>query len=167
MTPDFILGVDPGLGGALALFDARSHMDAPDATHIWDTPVTKAGKIDLPALAGIVAELPQGTAAIIENVSSRPRQAGAFNFGFYTGVVHGALAQEGIPIEVVPPVVWKRAMGLGRLPDESQDTNKDRARAVASKLFPHLADQFKRKRDDGRAEALLLALYFHHKVSRG
>ena len=153
-----ILGVDPGLDGALALYQ-DGH------ANVWDMPHGVKG-LDAPALAAIVCDItdlvpPSITLrAVIERVGSLPRQAGAFNFGLYAGIVHGVLAAHRIPFELVSPVEWKRAMGLGRGPAESKPENKSRARALAAQLFPKMAQQFSRVRDDGRAEALLLAVYY-------
>lgn len=161
-----VIGVDPGLGGALALYN-------PDPRHppiIYDMPV-RDGKICGRSLdmfvAALASEAPDdGVAGVIENVSSRPRQAGAFNFGLSTGIIHGVLAANGIAFELVTPTQWKTAMGLKKVEGETYDQNKDRARALAAQLFPQMADQFKRKKDDGRAEALLLAVYYANRRTK-
>jgi crossover junction endodeoxyribonuclease RuvC len=128
-------------------------------------PLQHDGQLDAPALADLMsgAILRANIRGVVERVSSLPRQAGAFNFGLSTGIVRGILAANRIPFELVHPSVWKRAMGLTRFGCETQPENKTRARALASQLFPTLADQFKRVRDDGRAEALLLAVYYHNR----
>jgi len=59
--------------------------------------------------------------------------------------------------------VWKGATGLHRMSGESQADVKSRARFLAQKLWPEQAAQFKRIKDDGRAEAALLARYFANK----
>ena len=169
--PSFILGVDPGLGGALALYDARSThhqlIPTPPAHRVFDAPLTIRGAhtvLDARALADLVGELvfdcEKDVAACVENVNSRPRQAGAFNFGLSTGIVHGVLAAHGIPMALAAPAKWKASMGLARFPEETPEQNKSRARALATQLFPSLTEQFKRVKDDGRAEAMLLAVYF-------
>jgi crossover junction endodeoxyribonuclease RuvC len=161
--PDFILGVDAGLCGALALYNVKR----PENSEVASMPLVD-GALDSSALADIVFTLHRSNIhAAVENVHSRPRQAGAFNFGLSTGIVHGILAANGIPMTLVAPSKWKPAMGLQRSPDEPAEATKDRARALASKLFPNLARQFKRKKDDGRAEALLLAVYYHHTLTGG
>lgn len=44
---------------------------------------------------------------------------------------------------------------------------KDASRRVAAELFPDIADSFKLKKDDGRAEAILIAKYAqNHKLGR-
>ena len=172
--PDYILGIDPGLGGALAIYDNRlpeAHLpgiDVPPCHAVFDMPVihNKGSKsaVDPVALAALVADLAwqhHGLVAVVEKVHSLPRQGGAFNFGLSAGVIHGVLASHGVPMHLVAPATWKMAMGLGRQSaDESTDTNKTRARMVASNVFPMLAPSFSRKKDDGRAEAILLAVYY-------
>lgn len=170
--PDFVLGVDPGLGGALAVFDARTpHPDTPSAHAVYDMPTTRlqsGTSLDAVALAALIGEIAfnhPGIVAVVENVHSMPRQAGAFSFGLYTGMVHGALAAHGIPITLVSPSKWKPAMGLSKDPvGGDKASTKSKARAVAAKLFPDIAHDFARVRDDGRAEALLLAVYASHTV---
>lgn len=164
-----ILGVDPGLHGALAVYSPEvkgcsGPSDTAGLATVYDMPITKDGSIDIPALSMLVKRFAwPSTTAVVENVHSRPRQAGAFSFGLYTGIVHGVLGAYGIPTALITPTEWKRAMGLTRGEDESKADTKDRARALATQLFPTLTEQFNRKKDDGRAEALLLALYYHHK----
>ena len=165
IIPDFILGVDPGLGGALALYNVKR----PESSEVFSMPLAK-GALDSASLADLVASFTfhhSSIHAAVENVHSRPRQAGAFNFGLSTGIIHGVLAAHGIPMTLISPSLWKVKMGLQRGPDEPASATKDRARELAAKLFPHLADQFKRKKDDGRAEALLLAVYYHHTITGG
>ena len=151
--PDFVLGIDPGLDGALCLLRLSDKRIS-----LFDMPVAD-GRVDPAKLAGIVemCKLQGAIIAAVENVSSMPRQAGAFNFGRSAGVVHGVLGAMGVPMELVSPNVWKGAMGLRKLAGEAQDQNKTRARELAVKLWPSNASEFKRVRDDGRAESALLA----------
>ena len=169
-APDYFMGVDPGAHGALALYcpnPARVELQTgtrPAPVAMLDMPLDPKGKVDAIALARAVLDLTAAIQfavfpALVENVASRPRQAGAFQFGLYTGIVHGVLATVGVPVVSVAPQVWKGAMGLLKNPGESYEDGKDKSRALAMQLFPDLKDTFKRKKDDGRAEALLMAVY--------
>jgi len=51
--------------------------------------------------------------------------------------------------QLVPPAKWKRDMQL--------NASKDGSRAKAIQLWPAQAGEFKRVKDDGRAEACLIA----------
>jgi crossover junction endodeoxyribonuclease RuvC len=159
--PDFCLGIDPGLSGSLALL----RCEGLKIESIYDMPVTD-GRVDAARLALIVGmcQLRGTIVAAVELVSSMPRQAGAFNFGVSAGCVHGVLGALGVPMVLIPPGVWNPGCGLRRLTNESQAQNKSRARELATKLWIEQADLFKRVKDDGRAEACLLARYYVAKM---
>ena len=161
--------------GALALYNVdpdhtlASFGPGPQVA-LFDMPHAEGKGIDATKLANTISTIhsliPEGAQllAVVENVNSRPRQAGAFAFGLSTGIIHGILAAYGIQFELVSPAQWKPAMGLGRIGEETQASTKDRARAMATELFPSLAKQFSLKKHDGRAEALLIAVYFANKA---
>jgi len=156
-----IIGVDPGAHGAMALYSPGSRPS------IIDMPATMDGRSMCDTLAELLAYAPAHShiEAVVEKVTSRPRQAGAFNFGYYTGLVHGALASQSIPVATITPQEWKRAFGLEFRPhEESGAENKSRSRALATQLFPDLRAAFRRVKDDGRAEALLIAIYYYQKT---
>jgi crossover junction endodeoxyribonuclease RuvC len=75
----------------------------------------------------------------------------AFAFGEGFGIVKGVLAALGIPCQLVPPAKWKRDMGLNQ--------SKDGSRAKAIAKWPAHAYEFKRAKDDGKAEACLIAAW--------
>jgi crossover junction endodeoxyribonuclease RuvC len=157
----FILGIDPGHQGAFALYNPDTQVPS-----IHDMPITDAG-VNPSGVAAYIESVIAGTdghkvIAVVEDVHGMPRQAGVFAFGFGTGILYGVLAAYGIPTIAVSPAKWKVAMGLRRHVDETKEENKTRARMVVSALFPHLKDQFRLKKHDGRAEALLIALYYNH-----
>ena len=162
MMPTHILAIDPGLSGALCLLCLADR-----SIQAFDMHVTE-GRVDAAKLAAIVDQLNfqagRQIHAAVELVSSMPRQAGAFNFGRSVGVVHGVLGTLGIPMTLVSPNVWKGAMGLHRMPGESQADVKSRARFLAQKLWPAQAALFARVKDDGRAEACLIARYYATKM---
>jgi hypothetical protein len=76
----------------------------------------------------------------------------SYSLGLNSGIVIGVVQALGIPLERVRPATWKLAMGLRGKP-------KAASRGMATELFPDFADQFRRVKDDGRAEAALIARY--------
>ena len=166
--PTHILGCDPGAPGALCLYEISTK-----EIHIYNMPISD-GCVDPVKLAAIVEQFnfhpeqvdDRRIHAAIENVSSLPRQAGAFNFGRSAGVVHGVLGALGIPYSLVSPNEWKGACGLRRGVNESQDQVKTRARELASRLWPEMAAEFKRVKDDGRAEACLIARHYANRLDK-
>lgn len=87
----------------------------------------------------------------MEAVSSSPQMgvSSAFAFGEGFGIVKGVLAALGVPLVLVPPAKWKRDLGLNQ--------SKDGSRAKAIARWPGHSNEFKRVKDDGRAEAALIA----------
>lgn len=141
-----LLAVDPGLTGALALYDG-------DLLAVHDMPVVKGG-VDAASLAALIGDL-RPTAAIVELVGAMPKQgvASTFKFGHGVGIVHGVIAALGLPMHLVTPAKWKRFLSL--------DADKEKARALALRMWPGKSDLFRRVKDHGRAEAALLARYAH------
>ena len=155
---DFYIGIDPGNSGAIAVLDKRGAI-----VDIFDMPTLEvvSGKSKKQRVnpQGVVAELrlftDQHAEAIVEQVNAMPNQGvtSMFSFGRSLGVLEGALAGLFIPYVHVTPVVWKKKMQV--------NSSKDGARELAMRTWPNKADLFKRKKDDGRAEAALLALYLY------
>lgn len=149
-----ILGIDPGLSGAVAVLnDGR-------LTAIVDMPAVqiraKGRELNLPDLASQLSEVIRSEtphAAWIESVHAMPSQgvSSSFKFGRCYGEVRGIIAAHAIPIKPVTPHEWKKVLRLGQ--------GKDAARALASAEWPDMAERFRRVKDDGRAEAALIALY--------
>ncbi len=154
MTP-LILGVDPGLGGALALLTAEGVL-----LDIADMPVLADGAagrkaINAPLLAATVRAWGAGL-AYVELVGPRPGEGavGAFGFGRSRGIIEGTLGALAVPLEMVAPAWWKRRVGI----PPGKDGAKDAARSEAIRRWPALAEKFARVKDDGRAEAALIAV---------
>jgi crossover junction endodeoxyribonuclease RuvC len=91
--------------------------------------------------------------ALIEKVSAMPGNgvSSMFSFGRAAGIVEGVLAGLSVPFELIPPATWIKSMRTFG--------GKDGSRQRAQELFPDYAHLFARKKDDGRAEAALLACY--------
>lgn len=151
------IGIDPGLDGGFAFISGSFVEVAP-------TPVTPSGRrqyieqgmrILIEAANG--ADVPSvGTAAAIEEQRPMPRQGvrSMFSIGLGYGLWRGLLAGAGIPYDIVTPQRWRRDLGLATGADKGASV------ALASRLFPQLAEQFTGPRGgmrDGLAEAVLLA----------
>jgi crossover junction endodeoxyribonuclease RuvC len=168
------LGGDPGMGGALALLvpegkTAAGHIQRQElfAEDMPALEIDGKRRMDfwrLAALLGTWTSLYDIRGATVEKVHAMPlrgpggqiRQSpnGLFEFGFAAGALQQAVASAGIPMTLVHPATWKAVYGLrgGR-------ENKDMSRQKASSIFPGASALWARKKDDGRAEAVLLAYY--------
>ena len=146
------LGIDPGLGGAVAVLAADGTLVA-----LHDTPVltltTRRGTRQDYDVPGMVALLQPYTSpqahVILEESQAMPGQGvrSMFTTGYGFGLWVGVLAALQLPYTRVRPGVWKQALGLGK--------DKEASRLRAQQLFP--GADLRRRKDHGRAEALLLA----------
>jgi crossover junction endodeoxyribonuclease RuvC len=148
-----ILGIDIGVTGGIAVLSAAGEL-----IEVHQMPCLADGHagrraVNGPLLASIVFAS-HATRAFVEHVSTRPGEGavGAFAFGRFRGVIEGVLAAAGVRCQFLTPACWKRAVGLppGR--------DKDASRAAASQRWPAKAELFSRKKDDGVAEACLIAI---------
>jgi crossover junction endodeoxyribonuclease RuvC len=150
VTLELIVGVDPGKSGAIAIVDINGEL-----VDACDMPVVD-GLVSPAMLASYEGwrTLPRRFHAVIEDVHARPGQGvtSMFSFGRSVGVVEGVFGALGVPVTRVTPTKWKKAMGLGK--------DKDESRRRAIELWPTQARLFQRVKDDGRAEAALIALWY-------
>lgn len=158
MNKKYILGADPGVSGAFCLLNKDTQR-----LIAYPIPTTKIkGKTALDGVS-LAAWLDTHRNLIdfgyVEQVTSRPRQAGQFQFGINTGVIHGMLWANAIPWKLVPPNQWKFWFNIKRDDTQTYRDMKNHSRALASEQWPEQADLFKRIKDDGVAEAALIALY--------
>jgi len=141
-----IMGIDPGISGAVAFYfpDQRAGISA------YDVPIV-GKEINASALHDLIHQYAPDL-AVIEIVHSMPKQgvASSFNFGMSYGIAKGVVGSLHIPTINVAPTKWKRHFGL--------TADKEQARALAISTWP-FSEHFRRKKDNGRAEAALLALY--------
>lgn len=155
----FIVGIDPGICGAIALYDG-------DELLVFDMPVhhlkvnnKNKRRIDVYELARIVDE--KSTLikkAFIESPSASPGMGvvSSFQFGFSCGVVQTIIAAHFISAKLLHPAKWKKIMEL--------PASKDACRKRASELMPKHCDKWSRVMDDGRAEAALMAYGGFHNL---
>ncbi|PNY15842.1 hypothetical protein L195_g012546 [Trifolium pratense] len=96
------------------------------------------------------------TTAYIEQSIPFPKDGkqGWWSGGFGYGLWIGILVSSGFTVVPVPSFTWKAKFELS-----GSKTSKDDSRKLASQLFPSLSSLLTRKKDHGRAEALLIAAY--------
>jgi crossover junction endodeoxyribonuclease RuvC len=150
------VGIDPGLSGALA-FRSGDELK----TFLMPTLTITKSKgtrrvLDLTALANIIDDQTKNQSRVrvfIERVSAMPKQgvASMFAFGEAYGAIKGIVAAHFLPVTLVTPVTWKAKLKVSK--------NKDDARYRASQLMPRFAHLWSRHKDDGVAEAALIAYY--------
>lgn len=146
-----ILGIDVGMSGALSFYNGKELM-------IYDMPVherNKTRRLNCNALNEILRDN-KADHAYVEMVNAFGMGAtSAYNFGWGCGAIECALSFWGVPFTYVTPQVWKKAMSCPK--------EKDGSRMRAGQLLPAFSHNWDRKKDDGRAEASLIALYGFNK----
>ncbi len=153
------IGIDPGLSGAVAVLKAPDgfHRSTEEAV-VHDMPTVIYGKttkkraLDLNALARILlpyADLP--CQVFLERVGAMPGQgvSSMFSLGMSYWGAAGVVAGIGLPLNLIQPQAWKSHFRL--------DAEKDLARGLASRMYPGV--DLSKKKDHGKAEALLIARY--------
>jgi crossover junction endodeoxyribonuclease RuvC len=144
-----IVACDPGLSGSFAVMDGATPF-------VIDMPVIACGKkhiIDAHEVASFMASFGSDIIVYIERAQAMPRQGvvSVFRYAEGYGMLKGIFAALKIPFVEVAPITWKKALHLS--------SDKGLSRQKALQLFPTLADQLGRKKDEGRSEALLLGWY--------
>ena len=151
----FVLGVDPGYTGALAIVS----LETLELEWVGDMPVAGSGphkRVNSGQLAIMLDGWAQKLeAAYIERAQAHPADGKdkLFRYALGAGVLEGVLSGLAmVPIRKVAPSVWKASMGL--------TASKIDSLSKARRSWPYAAEAFfDRKKDHGRAEAALLALY--------
>jgi crossover junction endodeoxyribonuclease RuvC len=150
-------GIDPGLTGAVALINSRG-----DLLSLYDTPtlLVKGAKnrhIYVESAMVAILEVCKNTGTVlmtaIENVHAMPGQGvtSMFSMGTGFGLWLGMLSALRMPYTRIEPIAWKKKMGIVA----KSDKNASIIRAL--QLYPE-AD-LARKKDHGRADAILIANY--------
>ena len=148
-----ILGIDPGLSGGLAFRYSDGYIDA-QPVPILELKIRKTKKrvINTHALAELLKKY-SPKHAFIERQQAMPKQgvSSTFRTGLGYGIYIGILATLLIPFTEVSAAKWKKDMNV--------PADKDGALLRASQLMPKYVNLWPLKKDNGIAEAALLALW--------
>lgn len=158
------IGIDPGLGGAIARIDSDGTW-----TGMWDAPIItyKKGKkirrqYDLREVKCILenhcTQTDEYTVQVfVEEMQSMPRgirvQA-SFSIGYSQGMYEGLLTALNIPYQLVKSKEWQKSFQITK----ARGDTKALSFMTASRLFPtaELTGP-KGGKKDGRSDALLIA----------
>ena len=146
-----IVGIDPGLAGGVAVLSNHNVVLLEDLpVHAVNSGRRTRSELDLHALCDLLIRIPADH-VVIEQVGARPGQGvtSMFRFGYVAGAIAGIVAALRLPYTMVTPQAWQKAAHVGPSPDM--------ARQRACQLYPDIASRLARKKDGGRADALLIA----------
>jgi len=163
-----VIGIDPGLTGAIAMVDHRGMRCLHDmpvmARSAGSASVTN--QVNAAALAQLLQEITAGEdknaiIVLLERVAGMPKQAmgSTFSLGFTAGLIEGVVAARGYPHELVTAPVWKKHHGI-RAPKQPAIA-KEQARTLAQRYYPEA--ELHLVKHHNRAEALLIARYGYEK----
>ena len=158
-----ILGVDPGIRGGLAIVSVDANGAAPQFIDAIDIPVAGVGakeRVDVLAIRSWIERHPPEH-ALIERAQAMPKQGASsgFKYGRAVGAIEAVVACCAIPLTIVEPTAWKKFHAL-------RGGDKEAGRQRALQLFPTAHELLAHKKDHGRGEAALIALYGLHQFNR-
>jgi crossover junction endodeoxyribonuclease RuvC len=155
-----IIGVDPGISGSICFFDDGKILE------VIEMPTMTEGKKNKRQVNGaqIYNEIlkrinkigKQNVRVVIEQVSAMPGQGvtSMFNFGQSFGILKGICSAMQLPMYFVRPAKWKKYFGL-------INSEKDASRTRAIEMFPYFSSQLSKKKDSNKADAILIASFYH------
>ena len=150
-----IAGIDPGLTGGFAVLSGAAERPR---LFTFDMPVNKVAvgkksrkRIDLYTLLALMHAIKTlgPTLVLLEDVGGITGQSAsaAFNFGKTCGFTEAAVVAAQLPLQLVKPQIWQKALGVR--------PGHDNARQAALRFFPDCPEL----QHDGKAAASLIALY--------
>ena len=152
-----IIGIDPGLSGAIAVLENNKVLN------IFDMPVMPEGKknkrqlnsAQLVSLIKANIKSDEDIAVIVEQVNAMPGQGvtSMFNFGQTFGAIKGVCAALELPIFFVRPSKWKKHFEL-------INASKDASRTKVIEMYPTLSSELAKKKDVNKSDAILIARFY-------
>ena len=155
-----IIGIDPGISGSICFLDNGKILD------VIEMPIMTDGKKKKKQVNGsqvyneVTKRIKQfeknQIRVVIEHVSAMPGQGvtSMFNFGQSFGILKGICTAMQLPMYFVRPAKWKKYFNL-------LNSEKDASRTRAIEIFPYFSSQLSRKKDSNKADAILIASFYH------
>jgi len=155
-----IIGIDPGISGSICFLDNGKILD------VIEMPIMTDGKKNKKQVNGsqvyneITKRIKQfeknQIRVVIEHVSAMPGQGvtSMFNFGQSFGILKGICTAMQLSMYFVRPAKWKKYFNL-------LNSEKDASRTRAIEIFPYFSSQLSRKKDSNKADAILIASFYH------
>ena len=155
-----IIGIDPGISGSICFLDNGKILD------VIEMPIMTEGKKNKKQVNGsqVYNEISKRIKqfeknqirVVIEHVSAMPGQGvtSMFNFGQSFGILKGICTAMQLPMYFVRPAKWKKYFNL-------LNSEKDASRTRAIEIFPYFSSQLSRKKDSNKADAILIASFYH------
>ena len=155
-----VIGIDPGISGSICFFQDGKIID------VIEMPTMTEGKKNKKQVNGsqifneiserIIKIEKKDIKVIIEQVSAMPGQGvtSMFNFGQSYGILKGICSAMQLPMYFVRPAKWKKYFSL-------INSEKDASRTKVIEMFPSFSSQLSKKKDSNKADAILIASFYH------
>ena len=160
----FIIGIDPGITGAICFLHNGEIKDVIDMPNMAEGKKNKkqvnASQI-YNEISYRIKNIPiSEICVVIEQVSAMPGQGvtSMFNFGQSFGVLKGICASMKLPMHLVRPAKWKKYFNLIK-------TEKEASRTKVIEIFPQISSMLSKKKDVNKADAILIASFFNNTYS--
>ena len=155
-----IIGIDPGISGSICFFENGKIIDVIEMTTMTEGKKNKkqvnGSQIYNEINKKIEKYENQNVRVVIEQVSAMPGQGvtSMFNFGQSFGILKGICSAMRLPMYFVRPAKWKKYFSL-------INSEKDASRTRVIEMFPYFSSQLSKKKDSNKADAILIASFYH------
>ena len=155
-----IIGIDPGISGSICFFENGKVIDLIEMPSMADGKKNKKqvnGSQIYNEISSRIKKINKGDIkVVIEQVSAMPGQGvtSMFNFGQSFGILKGICSAMHLPVYYVRPAKWKKYFNL-------INSEKDASRTRAIEIFPYFSAQLSKKKDNNKADAILIASFFY------
>ena len=155
-----IIGIDPGISGSICFFQDGKIIDVVEMPTMTDGKKNKKQVNGSQIFNEISARINgldnKDIKVVVEQVSAMPGQGvtSMFNFGQSFGILKGICSAMQLPMFFVRPAKWKKYFNL-------INSEKDASRTRAIEIFPYFSSNLSKKKDSNKADAILIASYFH------
>ena len=156
-----IIGIDPGITGAICFLKDGEVKDVIEMPNMADGKKNKRqinGSQIFNEISVRIKDISKKEVLVVmEQVSAMPGQGvtSMFNFGQSFGVIKGICSAMQLSVHFVRPAKWKKYYSLIKC-------EKDASRTKVIEIFPYISSQLSKKKDSNKADAILIASFFHN-----
>ena len=156
----FIIGIDPGISGAICFFVDGKINDVIEMPSMAEGKKNKKqvnGNQLFNEISSRLSEIKdEKVCVVVEHVTAMPGQGvtSMFNFGQSFGVLKGICSALQLSMFFVRPAKWKKYHNL-------INSQKDSSRTKAIEIFPYISHKLSRKKDSNKADAILISSFFY------
>ena len=161
-----VIGIDPGISGSICFLNDGEILEVIEMPTMTDWKKNKnqvnCSQVYNELIKRIKWFEKNQIRVVIEHVSAMPGQGvtSMFNFGQSFGILKGICTAMQLPMFFVRPNKWKKYFNL-------LNSQKDASRTRAIEIFPYFSSQLSRKKDSNKADAILIASFYHETYKIG